>query len=496
MMDVNFPLVSILIALPILGALLIPLIFRTSQKYIVLYAFLISFVELLLSFYAYRLILVNGTGGSYNFTEGPISIIRHFGIDYYVAMDGLSAPLVLITSILSLLVIIGSRDLISDRTVLYYSLLLLFQGAIMGVFTSLNMILFYVFWDVVLIPMFLFIGIWGGPRRRYAAIKFFLFTFVGSIFMLFAFILIYFSVTPNSFNITDVAGKIPLGLQIISSVLFLIGFGVKLPIVPLHTWLPDAHVEAPAPISVFLAGLLLKMGGYGFLRFNIGLLPEASAQYAWIFISIGVITMFYGAFVALVQTDIKKMIALTSVNHMGFVILGAFTGTVFGISGAIFQMFTHAAAVGLMFMLSGYLHKVSGTRDITVIKGLKFTSPRLASLLVLGSMAAMALPIFSSFLSEYMVIVGAISVNPIYAVTVAIPVITVAYFLWMLKRVVMSNPTTSSRIRHHDLGSFSTFTLVLYLIPLVLTLIVPWLILGVSNPISEVYVNLISSGAA
>ena len=214
---------------------------------------------------------------------------------------------------------------------------------------------------------------------------------------IFAFILIYFSVTPNSFNITDVAGRIPLGLQIISSVLFLIGFGVKLPIVPFHTWLPDAHVEAPAPISVLLAGLLLKMGGYGFLRFNIGLLPEASAQYAWVFILIGVITMFYGAFVALVQTDIKKMIALTSVNHMGFVILGAFTGTVFGISGAIFQMFTHAAAVGLMFMLSGYLHKVSGTRDITVIKGLKFTSPRLASLLVLGSMAAMALPIFSSF---------------------------------------------------------------------------------------------------
>jgi NADH-quinone oxidoreductase subunit M len=495
LIELSFPIISVLIALPILGASLIPLIFKTSQKYIVIYAAIISFIELLLSFYAYRLILVNGTGGSYNFIEGPISIIRHFGIDYYVAMDGLSAPLVIITSMLSLLVIIGSRDLISDRKVLYYSLLLLFQGAIMGVFTSLNMILFYVFWDVVLIPMFLFIGIWGGPRRKYAAIKFFLFTFVGSIFMLFAFILIYFSVAPNSFNITDVAGRIPLGLQIISSVLFLIGFGVKLPIVPFHTWLPDAHVEAPAPISVLLAGLLLKMGGYGFLRFNIGLLPEASAQYAWVFILIGVITMFYGAFVALVQTDIKKMIALTSVNHMGFVILGAFTGTVFGISGAIFQMFTHAAAVGLMFMLSGYLHKVSGTRDITVIKGLKFTSPRLASLLVLGSMAAMALPIFSSFLSEYMVIVGAITVNPIYAVTVAIPVITVAYFLWMLKRVVMSDPITA-RIRHHDLGNFSTLTLVLYLIPLVLTLVVPWLILGVSNPIAEVYVNLISSGVA
>ncbi|MBH58950.1 MAG: hypothetical protein CMO19_00835 [Thaumarchaeota archaeon] len=494
MVDASFPLISVLIAMPILAGLAIPLLFKNSQKYIIHYAVIVALIELAITFYSYGLILTTGSGGEYNFVEGPVTILGNFGIDYLVGMDGLSGPLVLITSILTLLVLFGSRDLIEDRKVLYYSMIFIFEGSIMGVFTQLNMILFYVFWDVVLIPMFLFIGIWGGPRKRYAAMKFFLFTFVGSIFMLLAFILIYFNVTPHSFNIPEVAGKIPLSLQVISSVLFFIGFGVKLPVVPFHTWLPDAHVEAPAPISVFLAGLLLKMGGYGFLRFNIGLLPEASAQYAWIFILVGIITMFYGAIVAIVQTDIKKMIALTSVNHMGFVMVGAFTGTVFGISGSIFQMFAHAAAVGIMFMLSGYLHEATGTRNITVIKGLKFTSPRLATLLILGSMAAMCIPIFSSFISEYMVILGAIQVNPIYALIVAVPAITVGYFLWMLRRVVMSDLKPDTK--KWDLSNISTIALVLYLVPLVLTLIAPWLILDVANPISTFYAALVSGGAA
>ena len=190
MVDASFPLISVLIALPILAGLAIPLLFKNSQKYIIHYAIIVALIELAITFYSYGLILTNGSGGEYNFVEGPVSIIGNFGIDYLVGMDGLSGPLVLITSILTLLVLFGSRDLIEDRKVLYYSMIFIFQGSIMGVFTQLNMILFYVFWDIVLIPMFLFIGIWGGPRKRYAAMKFFLFTFVGSIFMLLAFILI------------------------------------------------------------------------------------------------------------------------------------------------------------------------------------------------------------------------------------------------------------------------------------------------------------------
>ena len=495
MTDINFPILSILIFLPIVGGISIYFINKiTGTRGVQLYALLIGLIELVLSLYAYYVILNGNSGAEYNFVEGPYSWITSIqGIDYYLGMDGLSAPLVLISSILSVLVILGSWNLIKERNVLYYSLLLIFVGAIMGVFTSLNMILFYVFWDVVLIPMFIFIGIWGGPRRKYAAMKFLLFTFAGSVFMLLAFIMIYFVAVPNTFNIPELMGQIPYDLQVLASFLFFLGFGVKLAIVPFHTWLPDAHVEAPAPISVFLAGLLLKMGGYGFIRFNLGLLPEASAAYSWFFISIGIITMFYGAIVALRQTDLKRMIALTSINHMGFVLLGAFTGTLLGISGSVFQMFTHAFAVGIMFMLSGYVHEFTGTRDINIIKGLKFSSPRLATLLVLGSMAAMAIPIFSTFLSEFMVIVGAIQINPQYAVTAVIPVITVSYFLWMIKRTVTSTP--EKPVVKHDLNNLSTVALCLYLLPLLLTLIAPWLILEMIDPLSQFYVDLFNGGS-
>ena len=490
----NIPILSLLIFFPFIGALVILLINKNDQSYekkvkeIGLWVSIINFLLSLILLYSF-----DKTESQFQFIEN-FKLINDLGIYYYLGIDGISLSFILLTTLLIPICIITSWNKISKNVSYFIALFLIIECFLIGVFSSLDLFIFYIFFEGSLIPLFLIIGIWGGSNRVYASYKFFLFTIFGSLLMLLGIITLYFYSGTSQLTLL-INTNIPFILQIWLFLSFFASFAIKIPMWPFHTWLPDAHVEAPAPISVLLAGLLLKMGGYGFLRFNIGLLPEASAQYAWIFILIGVITMFYGAFVALVQTDIKKMIALTSINHMGFVILGAFTGTVFGISGAIFQMFTHAAAIGLMFMLSGYLHKVSGTRDITVIKGLKFTSPRLASLLVLGSMAAMALPIFSSFLSEYMVIVGAINVNPIYAVTVAIPVITVAYFLWMLQRVVMSNPTTV-RVRHHDLGTFSTLTLVLYLIPLVLTLVVPWLILGVSNPISEVYTNLISSGAA
>ncbi|HEY4672626.1 MAG TPA: NADH-quinone oxidoreductase subunit M [Nitrososphaerales archaeon] len=482
-------LISIIIFLPITAGLLTYPISKASKRGARLFALAVALIELCLGLYAYSDILSKGTGAQYNFVEGPVAWIPGFkGIDYYVGIDGLSGPLVLISALLTVLVIVSSKDLISKNQGAYYSLALLFEGFMMGAYTSLNMVLFYVFWDIVLLPMFFLIGIWGGPRRKYAAIKFLLFTFAAGVFILLAFISIYILVPGNTFNIPELVGKIPLTLQPLLALLFFIGFGIKLPAVPFHSWLPDAQVEAPAPISVLLAGLF-KTGSYGFIRFSLVLLPNASAEFGWAYIAFGIVTMFYGAIVAMRQKDIKKMIALTSISHMGFVLVGAFSGTVAGISGAIFEMFTHAASIGVMFMLSGYLYELRGTNDIAVIKGLKFTSPRFATLLVLGSMAAMGIPLFSSFLAEYLVILGAIQANLIYAVIVIIPVIIVAYLLWMIRRTIMTQPESTAK--HHDIGTIPTLALMIYFIPLIATLVVPWLLLGMTDPLAEALVKML-----
>jgi len=490
----ELPILSLIIFIPIIGAALVFLLGRYINRAAEVVTLIITLVILALSIYIFGgLYSSSGSGAEFNFVEGPFPWISSFqGVDYYLGVDGLGAPMVLISAFLSVLVVLGSWDLIDKKKPIYYALILLFEGAIMGVFLSLNLIMFYVFWEVTLIPMFFFIGIWGGPRRKYAAIKFLLFTYVGSTVLLLGFIGIYLFTSPSTFNIPELVGQIPFWVQVLATVATFIGFGVKLPMFPFHTWLPDAHVEAPAPISVFLAGLLLKMGGYGFIRINIGLLPEASREYAWIFITFGIITMFYGAIVAMVQKDLKRMIALTSINHMGFVLVGIFAGiaattsqgAVFGISGAIFQMFNHAAAIGLLFMLSGYIHENTGTRNIDELKGVKITMPRTAMVLVLASLAGMGVPIYSTFLSEYMVFLGAISANIWYAVTVIIPVITVSYFLWMLKRTIMT--PAPEGVKRHDLKPFSTIILIMYLIPLIILILFPNLLLSVVDPISNV----------
>lgn len=478
-----------MIFVPIIGAAVAYLLGKVGTKAVKGFTLAVSIITLALSLSVFANILQSGAGANYSFVEGPISWIPAFsGVDYYLGVDGLSAPLVLISALLTVLVVFGSFDLITIRIKEYYALILIFEGAVIGVFSSLNLLLFYVFWELVLIPMFFFIGIWGGPRRKYAAMKFILFTYVGSAVMLLGFLGLYFFTSPSTFNIPDLArmaltGKIPSWLQGLVAIATFAGFGVKLPVVPFHTWLPDAHVEAPAPISVFLAGLMLKMGGYGFLRVNLQILPEISKQYAWVFISFGILTMFYGALVAIVQKDFKRMIALTSINHMGFVLLGGFTGNLYGVSGAIFQMFNHAAAIGLLFMLSGYIHEQAGTRDVTILRGLRFTMPRTATLVILAALAGMGAPAFSSFLSEYMVIVGAISLDPRYAIVVLVPGLTAGYFMWVIRRTVMSQP--KEEVHHHDMNRFSALTLSLYLIPLILLLIFPSLLLNVVDPLSR-----------
>src|SRR5215467_13138 len=392
-----------------------------------------------------------------------------FGMNYVVAVDGISLPLLLIATSLTLLAIAGSRDLINTRQGEYYALILLLGTGIIGVFTSLNLILFYVFWEIVLIPMFFLIGIWGGPRRKYASMKFLIFTYVGSVFMLFGFLALYFWTGSPSFNYSDLASRVPNlspQLQIAASIAVFIGFAVKLPIFPFHTWLPDAHVEAPAPVSVLLAGLLLKMGGYGLIRFNLVLFPGANHTLWPFYAAIGLITMVYGASVAIVQQDLKRMIALTSINHMGYVLLGTFTAVAFGatigLSGAVFQMFTHALAIGCLFLMSGYIHEHAGTRNIDELHGLRGKMPQTVPLLILASIAAMAVPGLANFISEYQVIQGAVNANYLFIIAIVTPALTVGYFLWMLRRVVMTPGVGPV----NDLHLHSLLILLAFLVPL------------------------------
>jgi NADH-quinone oxidoreductase subunit M len=259
---------------------------------------------------------------------------------------------------------------------------------------------------------------------------------------------------------------LPLLIQILISLGFFIGFGVKLPIFPFHTWLPDAHVEAPAPISVLLAGLLLKMGGYGFIRMNLFLMPEASKILAPFFIGVAIFTMFYGAVVAMVQTDFKRMVAFTSINHMGYVLLGAFTLTTVGVSNAVFQMFNHALAIGALFLMSGVIHEHMGTRNIKELSGLGSAMPKLSFLLVLTSLAAMGFPGFSNFISEYYILQAGISVNTLYAIAVLVPGITAGYFVWTLRRVLLAPIATHMTLR--DAPWYTLITLALFLVPLII----------------------------
>jgi len=391
-----------------------------------------------------------------------------FGLDYIVGIDGISLPLLIIATFLCLLAAAGSRDLISLREPEYYALFLLFETGIIGVFTSLNLILFYVFWEVVLIPMFFFIGIWGGPRRKYASLKFLIFTYAGSAIMLFGFVAVYAwtgATGSPSFDYTVLITRtvsLAMPLQVVASLATFVGFAVKLPIFPLHTWLPDAHVEAPAPVSVLLAGLLLKMGGYGLIRYNLLMFPAAD-KFLWpAYTAIGLITMIYGASVAFVAQDLKRMIAMTSVNHMGYVLLGTFTLGSLGVSAAVFQMFAHGLAVGMLFLMSGYIHEHTGTRNINELRGLRGKMPTTTALLIFGSMAAMAVPGFANFISEYQIIQGALSVTYLYGLAILAPALTVGYFLWMLRRVAMTPPIGPK----NELSTRPLLILTAFLVPL------------------------------
>jgi NADH-quinone oxidoreductase subunit M len=367
---------------------------------------------------------------------------------YYLGVDGISMPLILLTTFTTVLIVIASWTNIEKRVAQYFAAFLILEGLMIGVFAAMDGALFYVFWEAMLIPMFIIIGVWGGPRRVYATIKFFLYTFIGSLLMLVA--LIYLYLKSGSYELA-VFQRMPLTLteQTCIFLAFFAAFAVKVPMWPVHTWLPDAHVEAPTGGSVVLAAIMLKMGGYGFLRFSLPIAPDASRELDWLIIALSLIAVVYIGFVALAQRDMKKLIAYSSIAHMGFVTLGMFigfqivahtartTGIELGIDGAVVQMLSHGLVSGAMFLCVGVMYDRVHSREISSYGGVINTMPKFAAFMVLFALANSGLPGTSGFIGEFMVILASFKANVWYAFLAAtILVLGAAYTLWLVKRVI------------------------------------------------------------
>jgi NADH-quinone oxidoreductase subunit M len=452
----DLPLLSLCIWLPIFGGLWV--IFagsRVLDRAVKQDALLISLVTLALSLLLYR--DFNTATAAMQFVE-RYEWIKAFEIYYHIGIDGLALPLILLTTFTTVIVVIAGWEVIEDRVNQYMGAFLILEGMMVGVFSALDSILFYVFWEAMLIPMFLIIGIWGGPRRVYATIKFFLYTFLGSVFMLVA--LLYLRAQAGSFALQDLHDVVlTLTEQKWIFIAFLLAFAVKVPMWPVHTWLPDAHVEAPTGGSVVLAAIMLKMGGYGFVRFSLPITPDASAALDWLMITLSLIAVVYIGFVALVQQDMKKLIAYSSISHMGFVTLGLFmmfdihanTGNfqdaAMGVEGAMVQMISHGFISGAMFLCVGVLYDRMHSRMINDYGGVVNVMPRFAAFMMLFAMANAGLPATSGFVGEFLVILSSFKANVWYAFLAATTLILgAAYTLWMYKRVVFGeirNPHVS-----------------------------------------------------
>jgi NADH-quinone oxidoreductase subunit M len=366
--------------------------------------------------------------------------IDAFNIRYHLGIDGFSLLLILLTSFSTVIVIIAGWRVIQNKVAQYMAAFLFMEGMMIGVFSALDAILFYVFWEAMLVPMFVIIGVWGGPNRVYATIKFFLYTFLGSVLMLVSFIYLYYQ-AGESFEILDFHGlTLDLTAQILVFLAFLAAFAVKVPMWPVHTWLPDAHTEAPTGGSVILAAVLLKMGGYGFLRFSLPITPDASHELAGFMIALSLVAIVYIGLVTLMQTDMKRLIAYSSIAHMGFVTMGFFVFNSQGVEGGMVQMISHGFISGALFLCVGILYERLHSREISDYGGVANRMPVFASFMMLFALANTGLPGTSGFVGEFLVIVGSYKVNVWYAILAAtILVFGAAYTLWMYKRVIFGS---------------------------------------------------------
>jgi NADH-quinone oxidoreductase subunit M len=395
--------------------------------------------------------------------------IQSIGVQYLFGVDGISVLLILLTTLLGAIAILSSWTAITDRVRAYYVFLLLLQTGMLGVFCALDMFLFYVFWEVMLVPMYFLIGIWGGARRLYAAIKFFLYTLVGSVVMLLGILALYFQsmkvpafAQTGTFDVTQwYTMGIPPDLQFWVFLAFFLGFAIKVPMFPFHTWLPDAHVEAPTAGSVILAGVLLKMGTYGFVRFSLPLLPQATmGAQGWMAV-LAIISIVYAALVTLVQKDMKKLIAYSSVSHLGFVMLGMFALNPLGLEGSVLQMINHGLSTGGLFLVVGLIYERRHTKEISEFGGLAHVMPVYATFTLILFLASMGLPLLNGFIGEIMILFGAYAANRVWAYwAVSGIVLGAAYLLWLYQRVFWGKITKEENARLVDLNTRELATLV------------------------------------
>jgi len=443
----KFPILSTLVIVPVAGAALIAIIPRDREELIKFSALVITIIEFILSLPLY--ISFNRGTHEMQFREEYLWIPQ-WGIKYSVGVDGISVLFILLSSLLTILCVTVSWKEIDKKIKEFYAAVLLTHAAMIGVFMSLDIFLFYIFWEAMLIPMYLIIGVWGGPRRIYSAIKFFLYTFVGSVLMLVGILVLYFH-TGTSDILTLMKTAYPYKMQLWLFWAFFAAFAVKVPMWPVHTWLPDAHTEAPTAGSVILAGILIKMGAYGFLRFNLPMFPEASLSMKPFMMLLSVIAIIYGALICLVQKDLKRLIAYSSVSHMGFVTLGIFALNQQGVQGAILQMLNHGIVTGALFLCVGIVYHRTHTRQIAHYGGVATVMPAYSAFFMVFTLASIGLPGTNGFIGEFLILLGAFKAWRLMCVLAATALIIGAgYMLWLYQRVFFEK--TNPEFLHHIHG--------------------------------------------
>jgi NADH-quinone oxidoreductase subunit M len=506
-MQIDWPILSVLTWLPIAGGILMLIL---GEQRIVLGRW-VALVTTAATFGISTLLFTHfdTLTAQMQFTE-KLPWIGSFNAWYSLGVDGIAMPLILLTTFITPLVVIAGWTVIEKKPAQYFAAFLILEGLMIGVFSALDSLLFYVFWEAMLIPMFIIIGVWGGPRRVYATIKFFLYTFLGSVFMLVSLIYMYLQTCDGgqcSYAIADFQ-QLPLEMneQLPIFVAFLLAFAVKVPMWPVHTWLPDAHVEAPTGGSVILAAIMLKMGGYGFLRFSLPMTPDASSALDWLIISMSLIAVVYIGFVALVQQDMKKLIAYSSIAHMGFVTLGSFLvyelmringdvrGAASGVDGAMVQMISHGLISGALFFCVGVLYDRMHSREIGSYGGVINVMPVFAAFVVLFAMANSGLPGTSGFVGEFLVILASFQADFWYAALAAtIMILGAAYNLWLVKRVVFGPVANDNVAKLTDVNSREFLVLGILAVAVLALGVWPAPLLEVMQPTVEQLVQQITA---